>query len=152
MHYMVTNQNNHQENGTANLRHITSNPGTILPEPTLRFQLSWGNLIIIPSIMVILLKAFQLILTMTPFQIQTPLQLNQLMIMKLITSFNSFTQNMMTIFYMLTSRCFKLDWCSPLLQNFIQYLLCCLIKTEEQIFQSQLACHNFLCLSPPTSL
>ena len=50
---------------------------------------------------------------------------------------------------MLTYRCFKLDWWSPLLQNFIQYLLCYFIKTEKRILQSQIACHTFLCLSPP---
>ena len=59
---------------------------------------------------------------------------------------------MMMIFYMLTSRCFKLDWWSPLLQNFIQYLLCYFIKTEERMLQSQIACHTFLCLSPPRLL
>ena len=53
---------------------------------------------------------------------------------------------------MLTYRCFKLDWWSPLLQNFIQYLLCYFIKTEEQMLQSQIACHPFLCLSPPRPL
>ena len=53
---------------------------------------------------------------------------------------------------MLTSRCLKLDWWSPLLQNFIQYLLCYFIKTEERILQSQIACHTFLCLSPPRPL
>ena len=53
---------------------------------------------------------------------------------------------------MLISRCFKLDWWSPLLQNFIQYLLCYFINTEEQMLQSQIACHNFLCLSPPRPL
>ena len=46
MHYMVTNQKSHQENGTANLRQLTSNTGPLLPEPILWFQLSWGNLII----------------------------------------------------------------------------------------------------------
>ena len=44
MHYMVTNQKNHQENGTANLRKLTSNTGPLLPEPTLWFQISWGEI------------------------------------------------------------------------------------------------------------
>ena len=48
------NQMNHQNNGTSNLRQLTSNPGPILPKPTLWFQLSWGDLIITPSIMVML--------------------------------------------------------------------------------------------------
>ena len=39
IHYMVMNQKNHQDNGTANLRNLTSNPGLLLPEPTLWFQL-----------------------------------------------------------------------------------------------------------------
>ena len=53
---------------------------------------------------------------------------------------------------MLTYRCFKLDWWSPLLQNFIQYLLCYFIKTEERMLQSQIVCHTFLFLSPPSPL
>ena len=32
--------------------------------------------------------------------------------------------------------------------KFIQYLLCCFIKTKEQMLQSQIACHTFLCLYP----
>ena len=98
------------------------------------------------------LKTFQLSLTVTQFQIQTPLQLNKLMIIKWIISYNYSTQNMMTIFYMLTSICFKFDWWSPLLQDFIQYLLCCFIKKEEQMLQSQIECENFLCLSQPRPL
>ena len=43
MHYTVKNQKNHQENGTANLRQLTSNPGPLLPEPTLRFQHAINN-------------------------------------------------------------------------------------------------------------
>ena len=53
---------------------------------------------------------------------------------------------------MLTSRWFKLDWWSPPLQNLIHYLLCCFIKTEEWMFQLQIACHTFLCFSPPRPL
>ena len=53
---------------------------------------------------------------------------------------------------MLTSRCFKLDWWSPLLQDFIQYLLCCFINTKEKILLSQIACHTFICLSQPRPL
>ena len=41
---------------------------------------------------------------------------------------------------MLTSIWFKLDWWSPL------------IKTEEWMFQLQIACHTFLCFSPPRPL
>ena len=48
---MVTNQKNHQENGTANLLQLTSNPGPLLLELTLWFQISWGYLIIMPYIM-----------------------------------------------------------------------------------------------------
>ena len=131
---------------------LTSNPGPLLPEPTLWFQISWGNLIIMPQIMVILLQTFQLTLAITSFHIQTPLLSNQLMIMKWIISWNYSTQNMMMIFQMLTSRCFKLDWWSPLLQSFIKYLLCCFTKTEERMLQSQIAFHTFLCLSPPRPL
>ena len=56
------------------------------------------------------------------------------------------------LFYMLTYRCFKLDWWSPFLQNVIQYLLCYCIKMEDRMLQSQIACHTFLCLYPPRPL
>ena len=46
--FMVKNQLIHQESGTANLQQITSNTVTLLPEPALWFQLSWGDLIIMP--------------------------------------------------------------------------------------------------------
>ena len=32
------------------------------------------------------------------------------------------------------------------------HLLCCFIKTEEQMLQSQIACHTFLCMSQPKPL
>ena len=98
------------------------------------------------------LQSFRFSLTLNQFHIQTPLQLNQLMIMIWIISWNYSIHNTMEIFWMFTSRCFKLDWWSPLLQKFIQYLLCCFIKTEERMFQSQIACHTFLCLYQPRSL
>ena len=98
------------------------------------------------------LHIFQLSLTMHQLQIQTPLQLNKLMMMKWIISWNSSIQNMMKIFWMLTSKFFRLDWRSPLLQNFIHYLLCYFIKMGEQILQSQIVCHTFLCLSQPRPL
>ena len=152
---MVMNQMKHQDNGSANLRHLTSNPGPLLPTPALCFQLSWGDLIIMPLIMVMLkfpIHSFQLILNLNQFQIQTPLRLNQLLIMRWIISWNSFIQNMMNIFWMLTSRCFKLDWWFPLLQNCIQYLLCFFVNMEEKMLQSQIACHTFLYLFQPRPL
>ena len=94
-----------------------------------------------------ILQIFQLNLSLNQFQIQTPLQLNQLMMMKWIIYCNSYIQNMMNVFCMLTSRCFNIDWWLPLLQNFIHSLLCCFVKTEERMLQSQIACHTFLCLS-----
>ena len=151
IHCMVMNQMNHQYNGTSNLQNLTSNPVPLLPKPTLRFQLSWGDLIIVPLIMVMLklpLRSFQLILTLNQFQIQTPLRLNQLIMMKCIISCNYSINNMMKIFWMFTSRCFKLDWWLHLFKNFIQYLLCSFINMEEQMLQSQIACHTCLCFSP----
>ena len=129
--FMVMNQMNHQNSGTSNLHNIISNPVPLLPKPTLWFQLSWGDLIIMSLIMVMFrfpLQSLQLSLTLNQFQIHTPLQLNQLMMMKWIISWNYYTQNMMKIFWMLISRCFNLEWLLPLLQNFIQSLLCCFIK------------------------
>ena len=95
------------------------------------------------------LNIFQLNLTLNMFHIQTPIRSNQLMIIKCTISCNSSTQNMMMIFWMLTSKCFRLYWWSPLLQNFIQYLLCCFINTENQMLQSQISCHTFLCFPQP---
>ena len=68
---------NHQYNGTANLWQLTSNPVPLLPEPTLWFQLSWGNLITIPQIMAILLQTLQSNIAMTMFHIQTPFHHHQ---------------------------------------------------------------------------
>ena len=53
---------------------------------------------------------------------------------------------MIILFCMLISRCFRIYYWPPLIQNFIQYLLCCFINMEDQILQSQIACHTFLCL------
>ena len=71
---------------------------------------------------------FPVNLTPNKFQIQTPLLLNQLMMMEWNISCNYSTQNIMKTFWMLTSRCFMLYWWLPLLQNFIQFLLCCFIN------------------------
>ena len=72
-----------------------------------------------PLILVMLrftLQSFQLNLSLNLFQIQTPLQSNQLMTMKWTISWDSFTKNMMRIFWMLTSRCLRIDWWSSLLK------------------------------------
>ena len=113
---------------------------TLLPKTVLWFCLSWGDLIIVPLIMLMLrftLHIFQLNLTMNMFQIQTPLLLNQLMMMKWTISWNFSTHNMMNIFWVLISRCFRYYWWSPLLKNFIQYLLCFFINMEGQPTNSQ---------------
>ena len=152
---MVKNQINHQEIGTANLHHLTSNPEPLLPTPSLWFKLSWGDLIIIPFIMVVFrftLNSFQLNLTLNLFHIQTPLRSNQLMMIKWTISWNSSTHNVMKIFLMLTSRWFRIEWWFPLIQDFIQSLLCCFIKKEEKILQSQIACHTFLFFHQPRPL
>ena len=128
---MVKNQMNHQESVTDNIQQLTSNPGHLLPKPVLWFQLSWGGLIIMIFIIVILsftLHSFHLNQTLNLFQIQTPLQSNKSMMMKWTISCNYSTHNMMKIFWILTSRCFRIEWWLPLLKNFIQYLLCCFIK------------------------
>ena len=99
--------------GTSNLRQLTSNPIFLLPKPTLWFQIAWGDLIIMPLIMVMLtfpLHSLQLSITLNQFYIQTPLLLNQLMMMKWIIYCNFSIQNMMNIFWMFKSRCFKLYW------------------------------------------
>ena len=93
------------------------------------------------------LYSFQLNLIMNQFQIQTPPRLNQLMMMKWNIYWNSSIRNMMKTFCMLNYRWFRIDWWLPLLKNVIQSLLGCLIKMEEQMLQSQISCHTFLCLS-----
>ena len=145
----------HQESGTANLQNLNSNTGPLLPKPILSFKISWGDLIILPLIMVILrfnLQSFQLNITLNMFQIHTPLLLNQSMMTKWTISWNFPTRNMMMIFWMLTSRCFRIDCWSPLLQKLIQNLLCCFKNIEERMLQSQISGHTFLCLSQPRSL
>ena len=149
---MVMNQLIHQKSGTENFQNITSNPGPLLLKPFLWVQLSWGDLIIIPLIMIMLiliLQSFQLNLTLNLLHIHTPFQSNKWMMMKWTISWNSSTQNMMMIFCMLTSRCFRHDWWSPLLPYFIQSLLCCFINMEEQMLHSKIACHNFLYSTQP---
>ena len=111
--FMAMKQMNHQESGASKLQKLTSNPVPLLPTPALRFQLSWGELTIIPFIMVMLkftLQIFKMNLTPNQFQIQTPLQLNQSIIMKCIISCNYYINNRMKILWMLNSICFKLDW------------------------------------------
>ena len=77
---------------------------------------------------------------------------NKFMMIKWIISWNSSTQNMLMIFWMLTFRCFRIYWWSPLLKIFMQSLLCCFINMEERMFQSQISCHTFLCLYQPKPL
>ena len=110
----------HQESVTANLQKLTSNPGPLLPITVLWFQLSWGDLIILPLIMVMLrftLQSFQFNITINMLQIQTPLQSNQFMMIKCTIYWDYSNHNMMKIFWMLISRCFRRYWWSPLLQN-----------------------------------
>ena len=76
---MVNNQLIHKESGTANLQQLTSNPGPLLPKPSLWFQISLGDLIIITFVLVMLsftLQSSQFNLTLNQFQIHTPPQSN----------------------------------------------------------------------------
>ena len=117
---MVKTQIIHQYIVKANFQCLTSNPVPILPKPVLWFQIPWGDLIIIPLIMSMLrsnLYSFQLNLTLNLFQIHTPLLSNQFMMMKCTIFYNSSTQNMMIILWVLTSICFSLDWWSPTPKN-----------------------------------
>ena len=89
--FMMKNQMIHQESGTANLQHLTSNPGPLLPKPVLWFQISQEDLIIMPLIMVTLrftLHSSQLNITLNLFHIQTPPQSNKLMMIKCTISWN----------------------------------------------------------------
>ena len=105
--------------------------------------------------MVMLIFAFHsflLDLTLNMFHIHTPLWSNQLMMIKCNIYCNSSTQNMMMIFWILTSRCFGICWWLTLLKNVMQSLLFFFINMEERMFLSQIACHGFLCLSQPRPL
>ena len=138
MPFMAKNQMNHQESGTENLQKLTSKPGPLLPKPVLWFKPSQLYLINIPLIIVTLgltLHIFQLNITLNLFHIQTQLQSNQMMVMKSTIYYNYFTQNIMKIFQMLKSRCFRIDQWSPLLQSFIESIMCCFTKKEEIMFQ-----------------
>ena len=98
------------------------------------------------------LQSLYLNLTLNLFQIQITLRWNKLMTMKWTIPWNSSTQNAMMIFWIMTSRYLGLYYWSPLLQNFIQPLLCCFINMEEKMLLSQISCHPFLCLSQPRPL
>ena len=80
-----------------------------LPKTSPVLPASWGYLIIMPLIMMMLsftLHSLPLNITLNLFQILTPLQPSQLMIMKWTISWNYSTKNTMMIFCMLTSKCF----------------------------------------------
>ena len=152
---MVKNQMSHQESETANIQKLTSNPVPLLPKPALWFHLSWVEVITIPLIMIMFrfaLHSFQLNLPLNLFHIKTPPRSSKFKMMKWTISWNSYTQSMMMIFWVFTSRCFRLDWWLPLFQNFIHNLLCCFINMWELMMQSQIACHAFLCLSQPSPM
>ena len=106
-------------------------------------------------IMVILrftLQSIHLNIPLNLFQIRTSVWLNKLTMMKYTNSWNSSTQSMIMIIWILTSRWFSIEyWLLPL-QNFIQPLLCYFINMEEQMLLSQIAYHTFLCTSQPISL
>ena len=124
---MVLNQLRHQDTVTSNLHQFTSNTLNILPKPLLWFRLSWGYLIIMPLIMVILrftLHSIHFNLTQILFQTRIPIQSNQLMMMKWTKYWNLSTQRMMVIFWMLVSIWWSLDYWFLLPQKFIQSPLC----------------------------
>ena len=146
------NQLMHQDSVTANPKQFTSKHVPILPTPVLWFRLLRGDWIIILLIMVMLrfnFKNIHLNITLTLFQIWTHIWSSQLMMMKWTNYSNYSTQTMMMIFLMSISRCFRLGYWSLLYQVLIQYLMCCLIKTEEKMLVSQIPCHAFLCYSQP---
>ena len=93
-------------------------------------------------------KSVHLNIPLTLLYIKILLWSNPLMIMKWTKYSYSSSQSTMMIFWMLTSRCFRLAR-SLLLKKIIQSLICCFIKTEEQILESQNSCQTFLCLSQP---
>ena len=121
------NQLSHQESETAKLQNLTSKTGPILPKPSLWFHLSWVDLIIMPLIMSILrftLQIFQLNPTINLFHIHTPLQPNKSEIMKWTIYCNYSTQSMIVIFWMLTSRLFRLNWWSLLREKRLHSIYC----------------------------
>ena len=61
-----------------------------------------------------ILQSLQLNPTLNLFHMQTPIQLNKLMMMKWTISRNFYPKNMMMIFWMLDSRLFRIDYWLPL--------------------------------------
>ena len=68
--------------------------------------------------------------------------------MKCTNSYNYYTKIMTMIFWMLISRCFIIDQWLILPQYFIRSPLYFFINMEENILESQIACHTFLCFFP----
>ena len=105
----------------------------------------------VPNITYLIVFLDTLNLSLNLFQIQKPLWSNQLMMMKLTISWNYSTQNMMMIFLILTFRRFRFDWGSPLLQNFIQSIMCFQMNIEEQMLLSQILISHFSMFVPTKS-
>ena len=152
MLFIVIKQLIHQESGPDNLHQFSLNAGPLLPKPALWFWISQGDLIIMALIMVILifnLQSIHLNLPLTLFQIRTTLQSNKLIMLKLTNYWNYSTHSTIMIFWVLASKCFRLDQWFLLPQNYIKYILCCFIETEKQILVSQTVGHNVLRQSKP---
>ena len=74
------------------------------------------------------------------------------MMIKCIISWSYYIHNMMKIFWMLNSICFKLYWWLTLYPKFIESPLCCFINMEEQMLQLNISYHTFLCFFQPIPL
>ena len=108
---LVINQLIHQESGTDNLQHFNSNNVPLLPIIFLCFHISWGDLLMMLLIMKVLGFALQLIywnLPLNLFHIYIPFRSNQFIMVKWNSFSSSFTQGMMMVFWMLTSKCFRI--------------------------------------------
>ena len=70
MTFMVMSQLIHKVSGTDNIKKLTSKPGLLPPKPSLWLQLSQGDLIIVPLIMIMLrftLQSLHMNLTLNLF-------------------------------------------------------------------------------------
>ena len=144
MHFIVINRLKHQENRTSHIQQFTPNTSPLIPILFLWYKTSWLYLIIMLIIMVMYRFTLHIIpcnIPMSLFQTRITLKLNHLMIMKYTIFFNSSTHNIMMIFWMLISRCSRLDSYSLLHQNSIQYKLCCFVKMQGGVVLTNFLSH-----------
>ena len=119
---MVTNQMIHQESVTASLHLLTSNPGPLPPKTSPlvsdimgrlnHCDIDNGNIEVHSSEFPVESNSNSVPdPDATPIKSIDDYEMDHLL--------KCYTQNMIMILWMLTYKCFRIDWWSPLLQTFI---------------------------------